>query len=197
MKGAQKLSDITAIHKNTLEGWISGKINPSFISLLKFCYTLGLSPLLLLTGSSATLLEALQTKRTYHLPPPSRSVPLPKKDDDILEFIHAVLEGREAPHTMSQVVERFGRSSYYINFHYPQDASLLVAHYRAYRSEQARKRLERITAEVRTATFSLHSQGIFPNQQRVSSMLTDPNWMILSEARAAWHGARRELSLEE
>jgi hypothetical protein len=161
------------------------------------CYLLSLSPLLLLTGSSLTLLEVLRTKRTYQLPPPSRSAPLPKQDDDILKFIHTVLEGRETPHSMSQVGQRFGRSSNYITYHYPQDAALLVAHFRTYRSEQARKQLKRIIAEVRAATFSLHTQGIFPNQNLVSSMLTDPNWMIMPEARVAWHAARRELGLEE
>ena len=196
MKGAQKLSDITAIPKITLESWISGKIMPSFIGLLKFCYTLGLSPLLLLTGSSVTLLGVLQTKRTYQLPPLNRTTPLLKQDDNILEFIHAVFEGREAPHSMAQVGRRFGRSSNYITHHYPQDAALLVANYRTHRSEQARKRLERITTQVRTATFSLHAQGIFPSQRRVSSILSDPNWMFMPETREAWHAARHELGLE-
>ncbi len=40
LKGAQKLSHITDIPKITLQSWITGKVMPSFVSLLKFCYVL-------------------------------------------------------------------------------------------------------------------------------------------------------------
>ncbi len=149
-----------------------------------------------MTGSSSTLVEALKAKGIYQLPQSSRPASLPKKQDHILEFIQAVLDGREAPHSISRIGRLFGRNSHYISYHYPQEAILVAAQYRAYRTEQARKRLEQIKVEVRTATFSLHTQGIFPSQKRVSSMLSHPYWMMMPETRATWHATRHELGLE-
>ncbi len=64
-----------------------------------------------MTGSSSTLVEALKAKGIYQLPQSSRPASLPKKQDHILEFIQAVLDGREAPHSISRIGRLFGRNS--------------------------------------------------------------------------------------
>jgi hypothetical protein len=97
--------------------------------------------------------------------------------------MRAVLEGRETPHAGRQIERCFGHRENLIKSNFHHEAILLSALYRAYRTEQARKRLELIKDEVRTATFSLHAQGISSNEVHVSSMLSHQYWVILSEAR--------------
>lgn len=194
--GSSLLAQLVDIPKVSLSRWITGKIMPSLESLLKLCYVLDLSPLQLMTNSSSILEEATMAKRASRLPRPRIPAHLPQEQVNTLEFIQAVLEGREAPHSVHQIERRFGLGKNTLKYRYPHDATLVAVHYQAYRTEQARKRLEKINVEVRTATFSLHAQGIFPSQIRISSMLTDPNWMMMPETRAAWHAARHELGLE-
>jgi hypothetical protein len=195
--GGKNLSRITNIPKITLQRWIAGKIMPSFESLLKLCYALYLSPLQLITCSSWALEEAMRVKRDFRPPRSRRPAPLPKKQEHTLEFIQAVLDGREAPQSARQIERQLDLGENTLEYHYPLEKSLVITQYRAYRAEQARRRLDQIRSEVRTATFSLHAQGVFPSQGRVSAMLSNPNWMRVPEAQAAWHAARYELGLEE
>jgi hypothetical protein len=106
------------------------------------CAMYWISPLQLMTNFSLILEEGMKAKRAYRLPRPRRPAPAPKKQDHTLEFIQAVLDGREASHSMRQIGRRFGHSSNYISYHYPQEAALVATQYRAYRTEQARQRLE-------------------------------------------------------
>lgn len=196
--GSKQLCQLVDVPDISLTRWITGKVMPSLENLLKLCYVLDLSPLQLMTNSSSTLEEALMAKSASRLPRPRIPTHLPQEQEEAnnLEFIQAVLEGREAPHSVRQIERRFGLGKCILRSRYPHESPLVTAQYRAYRNEQARKRMEKINDEVRTATFSLHAQGIFPSQVRVSSMLTDPNWMIMPETRAALHAARHELGQE-
>ena len=87
-----------------------------------------------------------------------------------------------------------GRNS--IVYHYPEEAALVSAQYRAYCREKRRQRIEDLCDEVRVATCSLYTQGIFPSLHRVAALLSDPNRIFEPEVRNAWRAARRELGLE-
>ena len=113
-----------------------------------------------------------------------------------MEFIHAVLEGREVPHSVRQIEQRLGLGRNTLAHHFPKEAALVSAQYRTYRTEQARQRMQQKHDEVRTATFSLYAQGIFPSQSRVSSAISKPPWMRDPDVRIAWHAALCELGLE-
>lgn len=170
---------------------------PSLESILKLCYVLDLTPLQLMTDTSSTLEEAMKAESARRLPRPKRPASQPKEQVNTLAYLQAVLNGREAPHSVRWIERHLGLGRNTLRYHHPQETKLVAALYRAHLSERSKQRKERIESEVTTATFSLHAQGIFPSQARVSAMLSDPNWMIMQETRAALHAVRRQLGLEE
>jgi len=116
--GNKHLVQMADVPKISLTRWITGRVMPSLESLLKLCYVLDLSPLQLMTNSSSTLEEAMMAKRASRLARPRIPAPLPQKRGNLLEFIQAVLEGREAPHSVLQIERRFGLGRNTLMNHY-------------------------------------------------------------------------------
>jgi transcriptional regulator with XRE-family HTH domain len=194
--GSKQLAQMVNVPEVSLSRWVKGRNMPSFESLLKLCYVLDISPQQLIMSDLSKLEEVMKTKMSYRPPRPRKPAPLPKNQENTLQLIQAILDGREDPLSVPQIERYLGLSRNTIVYHYPEKAVLVTAQYRAYRKEQARQLLKRKCDEVRVATFSLHAQGVFPSQGRVCALLSDPNWMIMPEAKAAWHAARFELGLE-
>lgn len=194
--GSKPLAHMINVTEESLSRWVNGKNMPSLENLLKLCYVLDISPLQLVMSDSSKLEEVMKTKMDYRPPRPRKPMPLPKNQENTLQLIQAVLDRREDPLSVPQIERRLGLSRNAIVRQYPEKAVLVSAQYRAYRKEQARRRLKRKCDEVRAATFSLNAQGIFPSQKRVSKMLSNQNWWRESEVRDAWRSALRELGLK-
>lgn len=193
---AKQLASLTGISKQLLSSWQNRKQRPSFERILKLCYVLDISPLLLLSDNLDGLKEALQAREIYQQPPNRRLTPHPVDRLQALALIHAVLDGREAPIGVRQVERRLGLGARTLIYHFPNECALITAQYQDYRSEQARQRIERGCNEVRQATMSLNVEGVNPSAQRVASKLSDPSMMRTRKGLTAWHAARRELGLE-
>src|SRR5262249_37527703 len=116
--------------------------------------------------------------------------------DRCLQFIRAVLDGREEPLGASQVAERLGHTQRALLRYFPQECAQLSKQAQEYRKQRQKLYIERVCEEVRLAVLSLHAQGIFPSHRRVRPLLSDPNFMHMPEANSAWHATRQELGLE-
>lgn len=73
----------------------------------------------------------------------------------ILEFIQAVLDGRELPMASRQIERRLGLGARTLVNRFPQEYHLVTAQYQAHRAEQARQRIAQKCAEIRQAVFVL------------------------------------------
>jgi hypothetical protein len=195
--GTKQLVLLANVPEISLTRWITGTIFPSLESLLKLCYVLDLTPLQLMTSTSSSLEEAMKVKSTNRLPRPKRPAYQLKKQVNTLEYLQAILDGREEPHSVRWIERHLGLARHTLMNHHPKEAKLVIALYRAHLTERSRLRKEQIDNEVTAATLKLDAQGVFPSELRVSKMLTNPNWMRSAEGLTAWHTARRKLGLEE
>lgn len=196
MGSAQQLALQTGLSKQLLSSWRNYKQTPSFERVLELCYMLDVSPLLLMTNNPTDLKEALQAKEIHRQPRRKLLSPRQVNLEQALALIHAVLEEREIPMAVRQIERRLGLGAKTLVYHFPQECSLVTAKYKAYITEQARKRMEQECNEVRQATITLNACETNPSANRVASRLSNPGVMRTSEGLRTWHKARRELGLE-
>lgn len=198
--GCSKLTELTGIPRTSFYLWLgrmqcSRNYSPSLEMILGFCYTCNLSPLDIMADPSSLISFVQSEMPPQHL----RSHHFERKSvdrDRCLQFIQAVLDGREEPLGASQVAERLGHTQRALLRYFPQECVLLTKQAQEYRKQRGRLYRERVCEEVRQAVMSLHAQGIFPSHRRVRPLLSNPNFMRMPEASAAWHAARRDLGLE-
>jgi hypothetical protein len=155
---------------------MSGPLMPSLENILKLCYVLDITPLQLMTGNSSTLEEAMKARDTSRLSRPKRFALQPKKQVNSLEYLQAVIDGREAPHSVRWIERYLGLGRDSLKNHHPEEKEVVCALHRAYLAERSRKRKEQIENEVTTATYKLHAQGIFPSELKV--LMLTPKWLI-------------------
>jgi TniQ len=197
--GCSKLTELTGIPRTSFYLWLgrmqnSGNYTPSLEMILEFCYNCGMSPLHIMADTSS-LVQFVQSE-TH--PQRLRFHRFERESVDrnrCLQFILAVLDGREEPLGASQVAERLGYSQRALLRYFPQECILLTKQAQEYRKQRRQLYVERVCEEVRRAVMTLHAQGIFPSHRRLRAML--PRGMMhMPEANVAWHAARCELGLE-
>lgn len=193
---SKQLASLVGISKQLLSSWQNHKQMPSFERILEFCYVLDISPLLLITNNKEALKRSLHTREIHQQPRPKHLSPHPVNREQVLALIQAVLDGREAPMGVRQLERRLGLGARILIYHFPQECALVTAKYQAYRTEQARQRIERGCFEVRQATLTLYAGGTNPSANQVARKLSDPGMMRTTKGLAAWHTARRDLGLE-
>jgi AraC-like DNA-binding protein len=110
-------------------------------------------------------------------------------------LIQAVLDGSEEPLGLRQLSERLGCSERILLYYFREECALITQQARKYRKKQSEQRLLDIREKVRQQVLSLHTQGIYPAQRKVGSLLP-AGLMRQSVAREAWHTTLRELGLE-
>src|SRR5450755_2666991 len=88
---------------------------------------------------------------------------------------HIARTSNEPAPSIAQVAREMGyeRSVFWNNF--PQLCKQVSARRRAERRDQRKERLTGICKEIRRATFTLHSQGIYPSARQVFQQLGDPH----------------------
>ena len=195
---ATKLARLSGLGRTHFYAWMSNsptRRTPSLESLLAFCYICNVSPLQVMTGHLTLLDTALQEETL-----PRRRLyahPHPRIDQKrCLELIRAVLDGQEEPLGFTQVAKRLGCSPQTLQRHFPQECSLLTMRAKEYRKQRKQQREAKVSDEVRQAVLTLHGQGVFPSQRKVSKLLSSPNLLSLPVARRAFHATRRQLGIE-
>jgi len=176
--------------------WLHGKRIPSFKRFLELCYVLDISPLRLMTAKPTDLKETMLTIQIHRQPRPREAVPASVDREHVQAFLQAVLDGQEALLSIGQIAHRLGLGGTTLWGLFPQECALITAQYQAVRAERAKQRSAQTYEEVRQATLTLHTQGIFPGANQVKALLSNPNKLRKAEGLTAWHATRRELGIE-
>lgn len=194
--GTCLLSHLVNVSHSRISQWRNLRLTPSLGSVLTLCYTLDISPLELIADNPTIIIRTNQVRKISWSLPLRSSFSLPVDRNIILEFIQAVLDGRELPMGSRQIERRLGLGARTLVNRFPQEYHLVTAQYQAYRAEQARQRIAQGCAEVRQAAFALYAQGIYPSSPQLAVRLSDPNILRRPEGLSALHAVRRELELE-
>jgi transcriptional regulator with XRE-family HTH domain len=195
-KGEQsRLAEMAGLARGQLAVWLRRSHTPTLASLLEFCYVCDVTPLQILTGDLAPLKQVIQEGKP-HRSPRARRPFRPVDREHCLKRIQAILDGREEPLGYVQLAQQLGHSGHVLLYHFPQDCALLSKQIKECRRQQKEQRIARIQEEVRQATLTLHAQGVYPSQNKVGDLLSDPNWLFQPEAKATWRALCRELGWE-
>jgi TniQ len=190
----EQVERFTGIKKHVLLPWLDLSKTPSLETILKLCYVCEVTPLQVMKGETASLVEVLQ--RGGPSRPPIHRRPRPTVDvARCRELIYAVLDGREKPMSQNQLCKVLGCGHHKLQRFFPEERVLIVQKARAYRKQQDRRRVAKTCEQVRQAVFTLHAQGTYPSLHKVQSFLA-AGVMLQPEARETWHAVRRELGLE-
>jgi AraC-like DNA-binding protein len=116
-------------------------------------------------------------------------------DYELIRYrLEQILSRNEPVPSIAQVAREMGyeRSVFWNNF--PQLCKQVSARRRAEQRDQRKERLTGICKEIRRATFTLHSQGIYPSARQVFQQLGDPHVIRTKEGHEAWCQALEELA---
>ena len=190
----KQIEHLTGVKQDVINQWLHQKKIPSLETILQLCYACEVTPVQIMNGEIASLIETLQCG-TSSRPAVSRRTKPRADRDRCLELIHAVLDGREEPLGIRQLCERLGYSHRVLRYSFPEECALITQQARQYRKQRERQRVAKTREQVQQVVFSLHTQGIYPSQRKVQSFLP-AGVMLQAEARETWHAALRELGLE-
>jgi transcriptional regulator with XRE-family HTH domain len=192
-KGEQsRLAEIAGLARGQLAVWLRRSHTPTLASLLEFCYVCNVTPLQVLTGDLASLKQVIQEGKPHRSPRARRSFRSVDREH-CLKRIQAILDGREEPLGYVQLAQQLGYSGHALLYHFPQECALLTKQIREHRRQRKEQRLASVREEVRQATLAIHAQGIYPSQNKVGDLLSDPNLFFQPEVKAIWRALCREL----
>ncbi len=187
-----RLAELAGLARGQLATWLRRSHTPTLQSLLEFCYVCNVTPLQILKGDLARLKWVIAQGKPYRSPRarrPFRSV----DREHCLGRIQAILDGKEEPLGYVQLAQQLGHSGQVLLSHFPQECAWLSKQIKEYRRHRKEQRLAQVQEEVRQATLALHAQGAYPSQNKVADLLSDPNLLFQSEAKATWRALCREL----
>jgi transcriptional regulator with XRE-family HTH domain len=192
-KGEQsRLAELAGLARGQLATWLRRSHTPTLQSILEFCYVCNVKPLQVLTGNLSSLKRVIQEGKPYRSPRARR--PLRTLDREYcLERIQAILDGREEPLGYVQLAQQLGYSGNILLYHFPHECALLSQQIKEHRRQRKERRLALVQEEVRQATLTIHAQGIYPSQNKVADLLSDPNVLFQPEVKATWRTLCREL----
>jgi TniQ protein len=190
----EQVERFTGVKRYILHQWFKQRWIPSRETILQLCYVCEVTPLQIMNGEITSLVEVI----THDTPsrPPVRRRARPKVDPErSLELIHAILDGREKPLSLTQRCKRLGYGHRTLKYLFPEECAQIVQQAQVYRKQQDKQRMAKTREQVRQAVFSLNTQGIDPSLHKVQSFLS-AGVMRQAEAREIWHATLRELGLE-
>lgn len=191
-----RLAELTGLARGQLAVWLRRSHTPTLQSILEFCYVCNMTPLQVLLGDLAPLKQVIAQGNPYRLPR-SRRLYRSLDRERCMERIQAILNGQEEPLGYVQLAQQLGYDGSILLYHFPQECGLLSQQIKAHRRQLKEQRLARVQEEVRQATLAIHGQGIYPSQNKVADLLSDPNLLFQPEAKATWRILCRELGWEQ
>lgn len=193
-----KLADLTGMDRNVFYFW-TGRMHlsytPSFETILAFCYACNVTPLQFMR-TPAVLFQKMQQEA---LPQRLQSKPKRNRVDRkrCQDVLQAVLDGCEEPLGITSLAQRLGYHESLLLRYFPAECQQITQLAQEHRKQRRARYTTHVCEEVRHAVMDLHARGIFPSHRKVRALLSDPNYMRMPEASAAWHATRRELGLEQ
>ena len=193
---ARRFANLTCLSESSISQWLAGKRVPSFESVLRLCYVLHISPLQMIHNDICELQDAIHVQETKEAPFLKHERPHVEHVEYALEFIQAVIDGREPTLGLQQIARRVEISARTLARHFPRECALATAQYQAHRRKMAEQHIADMREEIQEVILTLHKQGITPSRTRVDALLSNPNIMFTQAARDAWHTVRHELGIE-
>ena len=191
-----RLAELAGMARGQFACWLNRSKTPSLENILEFCYVCNVTPLQVLRGDLAPLKRVIQEGKPYRLPR-SRRLYRPVDREQCLVRIQAVLDGREEPLGYVPLAHQLGYSGSALLYHFPQECALLTKKVQEYRRQRKEQRLAQVQNEIRQATLTIHAQGVYPSQNKVADLLSDPNFLFQPEAKATWRALCRELGWKQ
>ena len=105
--------------------------------------------------------------------------------------------GSNPPQPMSKVAVKLGYDHSFLCKYYPDLCRAISTRFEEYRASQCEEKKQSIICEVRWAALKVHSEGLYPSQVRVRSLLTRPGTIRIPEALHEWHAVLKELGWEK
>jgi hypothetical protein len=190
----KQIERFTGVKRYILHQWFKQRWIPSLETILQLCYVCEVTPLQVMKGEIPSLVEVI-TGEISSRPPVHRRA-RPKVDPErSLELIHAVLDGREEPLSLTQLCKRLGYGHRTLEYLFPEECALIVQQAYEYRKQQGEQYAAQTREKVRQQVLLLHAQGIYPSHQKLRSLLP-AGLMRQPSAGEAWHATLRELGLE-
>jgi DNA-binding phage protein len=192
-----KLARLTGISRENIHRWVSEDniYVPTLETICRFCYVCNVTPLQIMRGQVSGLKQIIREGLAVHPPRPRRSHEYVDQER-CRAFLQTILDGREEPLGVSQAAKRLGYAdAHRLTYHFPQECAEITQQAIAYRKQRKEQLLAQIREEVRLVMLSLHTQGIYPSQRKLRSLLP-PGFMLQSEANEAWHATLHELGFE-
>ena len=187
-----RLAELAGMARGQFALWLNRANTPSLESIFEFCYVCNVTPLQVLRGDLASIKQVIQAGKPYR-PPRSRRLYRPVDYERCLVRIQAILDGQEEPLGYVPLAHQLGYRDGVLLYHFPQECIVLTKKVQEYRRQRKEQRLAQLRNEIRQAMLTLHEQGVYPSQNKVADLLSDPNVLIRSDARAIWHALCREL----
>ena len=106
-----------------------------------------------------------------------------------------MVDDENPPPSMREVARRLGYSVQVLCRHFPEMCRAISVRYSAYRTHRRDETVRRIGGEVRSAVLRLHTQGEYPSQRKVRSLLGKPHDMLRKEVHKIWRETLRELGI--
>ena len=187
-----RLAELAGLARGQLATWLRRSHTPTLQSILEFCYVCNVTPLQILTGDLTPLKRVIQEGKPSRSPRarrPFRSV----DREHCLGRIQAILDGREEPLGYVQLAQQLGHSGQVLLYHFPQECALLSQQIKEHRRRRKEQRVVQVQEEVRQAMLTLHAQEVYPSQNKVADLLSDPNLLFQPEAKATWRALCQEL----
>lgn len=195
-EGYAKVANLTHIQRYQLYKWVNieEEYTPTLETILKLCYVCNVTPLQVMQNQVSHLKQVIQSEVATHAPPPSphhRHVNL----EQCQAFLQAVLDGHEKPQGLNQIGKHLGYTVRQLSYHFPKECALITPLAQTHRQQRKEERLDRVREQVQQAVISVHTQGIYPSQRKLRSLLPG-GLMLMPEAKDAWHVALRELGYD-
>jgi transcriptional regulator with XRE-family HTH domain len=187
-----RLAELAGLARGQFACWLNRSLTPILESILEFCYVCNVTPLQILKGDLAPLRRIVAEGKPCRPPRARRPFHLVDRRR-CQELIQAVLDGREAPLGPAQIAKRLGYHSSALRYHFLRECALLSQQIKEHRRQRKKQRLAQVQEEVRQATLALHAQRIYPSQNKVADLLSDPNFLFQPEAKATWRALCQEL----
>lgn len=187
-----RLAERTGLARGQLAVWLRRSETATFRCLLEFCYACNVMPLQVLIGDVAPLQRILLTDIPGRVPRPRRAYH-PVDLARCRQRIQTILSGQEEPSGYTQLAAQLGHSGTALRYHFPRECAQLSAQIQVHRRQRRVAQADRMREEIQHAGLALHAQGVYPSENKVSALLSNPNVFFQSDARALLQALRREL----
>lgn len=176
--------------------WHRGIAVPQLDSLLRLCFSLGTTPLDLLTGKGSL------NDRNRLTPAPTKLVRTPRSRPRMSlaaerarsALMHVLLSHEFPPPCMREVARRLETTPPNLYQKAPDLCHEISARFQAYRKACRLEKEQQLCDQIRLVMFQLHDDGVYPSQNRVEALLPVKAALRLPVLKAEWRSYLQQLT---